>query len=576
MQAFLGLGSNLGDRLATLQRAIDLLGAQPGIDVVRTSRVWETDPVGGPDQPDFLNIVAEVQTELEPHALLDAVNRIEASLGRTRDVRWGPRTIDIDILLIDQLTIDDDRLTVPHPRMHQRAFVLLPLIDLIPDPVLPDDTHLLDVRLPDQPARPLAPPLLVPVMTNARTCLRCDWHGETRRLDVPELLRPPLRARADPRRKGREPVRGHPEERSREAASTASVAPSAAPPRPSSPAPPTDEAAEPTSTRSRSLVAVVLAVVVLAVAVGWWLNAHTAPTPARAPAGRTGGGPDRHARLRRAGRRGSLTPLALGPRDRAGGARSPGPPSDRAGRRARRHGRVDRGHVGVARRPARGLGPAVLGPDDRATPILRGDDVGWGRRAGPPSLVRRDRSEPGAAGRSPSCGLGSSPLCVSASSRPVALRRSALHRAGRRAHVLHPGSRRTLGMFFAGIGRIHRGAARVRDDGRLGVSDIIVVPEGALATARPLPDAPGAGARRPVGCRALLQSARIGRCRMATVTTGSRSRGSSRGRPTARRSSSAGRAFAAASICSTPCRATASTVRRTSVRCRGSRTARSR
>ena len=129
---------------------------------MRTSRVWETDPVGGPDQPDFLNIVAEVQTELEPHALLDAVNRIEASLGRTREIRWGPRTIDIDILLIDQLTIDDDRLTVPHPRMHQRAFVLLPLIDLIPDPILPDDTHLLHVRLPDQPVRPAHPPLWVP------------------------------------------------------------------------------------------------------------------------------------------------------------------------------------------------------------------------------------------------------------------------------------------------------------------------------------------------------------------------------------------------------------------------------
>lgn len=162
MDAFLGLGSNTGDRLATLQRAIDLLAAEPGIDVRRTSRVWETDPVGGPVQPDFFNVVAEIDTVLEPLDLLDAVGRVEATLGRTREIRWGPRSIDVDILLIDRLTIDDERLTVPHPRMHERAFVVFPLLELIPDPVLPDDTHLLDVRLPDQPARPVLPPLVVP------------------------------------------------------------------------------------------------------------------------------------------------------------------------------------------------------------------------------------------------------------------------------------------------------------------------------------------------------------------------------------------------------------------------------
>lgn len=162
MEAFLGLGSNVGDRLATLQRAIDLLAAEPGIKVLRTSRVWETDPVGGPEQPDFLNVVAEIDTALEPLDLLEAVNRVEATLGRTRDVRWGPRTIDIDILLIGDLTIDDPRLTVPHPRMHQRAFVVMPLLELVADPVLPNGTHLLDVRLPDQSVRPFAPPLSVP------------------------------------------------------------------------------------------------------------------------------------------------------------------------------------------------------------------------------------------------------------------------------------------------------------------------------------------------------------------------------------------------------------------------------
>jgi 2-amino-4-hydroxy-6-hydroxymethyldihydropteridine diphosphokinase len=159
MEAYLGLGANLGDRLTTLREAVDLLAADPGIVVRRTSRVWETDPVGGPEQPDFLNIVVEIDTDLDPHDLLAAVNRVESELGRVRDVRWGPRTIDIDILLIDALTIDDGRLTVPHPRMHQRAFVLFPLLELIDDPVLPNGIRLLDARLPDQAARPFAPPI---------------------------------------------------------------------------------------------------------------------------------------------------------------------------------------------------------------------------------------------------------------------------------------------------------------------------------------------------------------------------------------------------------------------------------
>ena len=161
MATFLGLGANLGDRLSTLQHAIDLLAAEPDTTVLRTSRVWETDPVGGPQQPDFLNVVAEIETTLEPLELLRVVNRVEAALGRTRDVRWGPRTIDIDILLIGGRTIDDDRLTVPHPRMHQRAFVVMPLLELLPDPALPDGTHLLQMRLPDQRVHPAYPPLAV-------------------------------------------------------------------------------------------------------------------------------------------------------------------------------------------------------------------------------------------------------------------------------------------------------------------------------------------------------------------------------------------------------------------------------
>lgn len=160
--AYLGLGSNLGDRLATLQRAVDLLEVNAGIDVVACSRVWETDPVGGPAQPDFLNIVVRIETSLAPKDLLAACRGVETALDRVRDVRWGPRTVDVDVLSIDGYASGDPDLTVPHPRMIERAFVLLPLLDLDPDPVLSDGTRVLDVPLgPDAAggARPVAPPL---------------------------------------------------------------------------------------------------------------------------------------------------------------------------------------------------------------------------------------------------------------------------------------------------------------------------------------------------------------------------------------------------------------------------------
>ncbi|MGH2649981.1 MAG: 2-amino-4-hydroxy-6-hydroxymethyldihydropteridine diphosphokinase, partial [Actinomycetota bacterium] len=124
--AYLGLGSNLGDRLANLQRAVELLAAQPGLKVVRSSRVYETDPVGGPPQPDYLNAVVEVETSVSPRELLNVCMEVERGFGRVRDERWGPRTIDIDVLTYDEEEVDDPDLTVPHPRMHERGFVLVP------------------------------------------------------------------------------------------------------------------------------------------------------------------------------------------------------------------------------------------------------------------------------------------------------------------------------------------------------------------------------------------------------------------------------------------------------------------
>ena len=159
--AFLGLGSNLGDRLTNLQGAVDLLQGEPGLQVTASSRVWETVPVGGPPQPDYLNAVIRVETDLSARDLLDAAHRVEARLGRVRKERWGARSIDVDLLLFDEESIDEDDLVVPHPRMHQRAFVLLPLLELASDPILPDGTRLKDLRIDTDGVAPSAPPLAV-------------------------------------------------------------------------------------------------------------------------------------------------------------------------------------------------------------------------------------------------------------------------------------------------------------------------------------------------------------------------------------------------------------------------------
>ena len=133
----IALGSNLGDRLGTLQAAVDAIAALPAVSVTGISPVYETAPVGGPDQPDYLNAVLAGQTTLSPRSLLDALQSIEATAGRVRSVRWGARTLDLDIIAYGSLVDDDPVVTLPHPRAATRGFVLGPWHDLDPSAELP-------------------------------------------------------------------------------------------------------------------------------------------------------------------------------------------------------------------------------------------------------------------------------------------------------------------------------------------------------------------------------------------------------------------------------------------------------
>lgn len=133
----LALGSNLGDRLGTLQRAVDALAATPGLDVMAVSPVYETVPVGGPEQPDYLNAVVVAETSQAAGDILRRAQAIEAASQRRRDVRWGPRTLDIDVIVYGDQMSDDPALTLPHPRAHERAFVLAPWRDADPGAELP-------------------------------------------------------------------------------------------------------------------------------------------------------------------------------------------------------------------------------------------------------------------------------------------------------------------------------------------------------------------------------------------------------------------------------------------------------
>ena len=136
-RAFVGLGSNLGDRRALLNRAVEALSA--GGDVVAVSPLYETAPVGGPEgQGPYLNLVVELSTGDTPRQLLVRCRALEQAAGRVRAVRWGPRTLDADVLLVDGWQVDEPDLTVPHPRMWERRFVVQPLADLAPDLVTPE------------------------------------------------------------------------------------------------------------------------------------------------------------------------------------------------------------------------------------------------------------------------------------------------------------------------------------------------------------------------------------------------------------------------------------------------------
>ncbi|WP_186399925.1 2-amino-4-hydroxy-6-hydroxymethyldihydropteridine diphosphokinase [Stappia sp. P2PMeth1] len=138
VRAALGLGSNIGDTLGHLEAALAALAATPGIVVVARSSDYRTPPWGPVPQDDYRNACVVIETRLSPRALLDRCLEIERGLGRVRDVRWGPRVIDIDVLIYGDTRIEEDGLTIPHPRMGERAFVLVPLAEIWPDAPLGD------------------------------------------------------------------------------------------------------------------------------------------------------------------------------------------------------------------------------------------------------------------------------------------------------------------------------------------------------------------------------------------------------------------------------------------------------
>jgi 2-amino-4-hydroxy-6-hydroxymethyldihydropteridine diphosphokinase len=161
----LGLGSNLGDSAAILQGAVDDLASTHDIEVTSVSAVFETDPVGGPDQPVYLNAVVLARTPMRNHEILAVAQGVEQHWLRTREVRWGPRTLDVDIVAIEDETYDDPDLTIPHRLAHERAFVLVPWLDVDPDAVLVGHGSVRNLLegLDVSGVRPTAVRLVVPV-----------------------------------------------------------------------------------------------------------------------------------------------------------------------------------------------------------------------------------------------------------------------------------------------------------------------------------------------------------------------------------------------------------------------------
>lgn len=160
IRGFIGLGANLGDRLRSLQQAVKRLDDTGGVQVTKVSSVYETEPVGPADQPWFLNAVAEIETRLSPAALLAQTQAIERALGRVVTSRWGPRTIDLDILLYGDGRVETATLVIPHPELCRRAFVMIPLLELDPQLTLPDGTAIracLSALTPCQRVRRFAP-----------------------------------------------------------------------------------------------------------------------------------------------------------------------------------------------------------------------------------------------------------------------------------------------------------------------------------------------------------------------------------------------------------------------------------
>jgi len=146
MRAHVGVGSNLGDREKTIRRAVELLREAEGVDVVSVSTLRETEPWGPVEQPPFLNGALAIETDLGPQEVLAVLLEVERALGRVREgERWGPRTIDLDVLLFGDLVVDEPGLTIPHPRLHERGFALEPLAELAPDAVVPGHGRVTDL-----------------------------------------------------------------------------------------------------------------------------------------------------------------------------------------------------------------------------------------------------------------------------------------------------------------------------------------------------------------------------------------------------------------------------------------------